>query len=43
MHNAAILTSENHDLRVAVDQLQERRTCRTQALLNEGILIVSEG
>uniref|UniRef100_A0A093VMU3 Tyrosine-protein phosphatase 69D n=1 Tax=Talaromyces marneffei PM1 TaxID=1077442 RepID=A0A093VMU3_TALMA len=43
MHSAAILTSENHKLREAVDQLQKRRTRRTQALPNEGILTVSEG
>ncbi|EEA18507.1 conserved hypothetical protein [Talaromyces marneffei ATCC 18224] len=43
MHNAAILTSENHKLREAVDQLQKRRTRRAQALPNEGILTVSEG
>uniref|UniRef100_A0A093XEM9 HTH CENPB-type domain-containing protein n=1 Tax=Talaromyces marneffei PM1 TaxID=1077442 RepID=A0A093XEM9_TALMA len=43
MHNAAMLTSENHKLRKAVDQLQKRHTCRTQALPNEGSLTVSEG
>lgn len=39
MHNAAILTRENHNLREAVDQLQKRRT---RPLANEGILTVSE-
>jgi hypothetical protein len=43
MHNAALLTSENHNLREANDQLQKRRTRRTRALPNEGILTVSEG
>lgn len=43
MHNAALLTSENHSLREAVDQLQKRHTRRTRALPNEGILTVSEG
>jgi hypothetical protein len=43
MHNAAILAKENHDLREAVDQLQKRRTRRTRAPPNEGILTASQG
>jgi hypothetical protein len=43
MHNAALLASENHDLRQAIDQLQKRQTRRTQALPDEGVLTVSEG
>jgi hypothetical protein len=42
MHNAAILTKENHDLRSTINQLQKRRTRHTRALQNKGILIVSE-
>jgi hypothetical protein len=36
MHNAAILTRENDQLREAVDKLQKRRSRRTQALPNNG-------
>lgn len=43
MHNAALLARENHRLQEAVDTLQKRRTRRTRALQNEGILTVSEG
>jgi valyl-tRNA synthetase len=43
MHNTAILSREVHDLREAVDQLQKRRTRRSQRLQNERILTISEG
>jgi len=42
MHNTTILTSKNHKLHKAVNQLQKHHTHRTQALPNEGILTVSK-
>ena len=43
MHNAALLARENDQLREAIDQLQKRRSRRTQALPDNGVLTVAEG
>jgi hypothetical protein len=43
MHNAALLTKENHDLRVANEKKRQKRTRSTRQIAHKGGLSIEEG